>query len=224
MAGRGAGRGAGRNVIKGQLKDLSDRMEAVEGRLDRVETTLEFSESYRRVRIEHSQGLADLWTRIDSREVPGSRIKDEAAKIIEDEVKSQLSKEVAEDQLQAKSQELSRGKRSIPTHDARKTLAQIFTIRPYLEWISRDRAGAFQLVLVRGEPTRLLSESIKQSINWILFTMARMEGEAPRGIQMYMDRGPKARAKGKGKGKGEKGRGKGGKGRGKDGADRRRDD
>ena len=59
----------------------------------------------------------------------------------------------------------------------------------------------------------MVSESIRQHINWVLFTMARMEGEAPQGIQMYMDRGPKARAKGKGKG--EKGRGKGGKGRGK---------
>lgn len=132
-----AGRGAGRNVLNGQPKELSDRKGEVEGRLDRVETTLEFSESYRRVRIEYSRGLADLWTRIDSREVPGSRIKDEAAKIIEDEVKSQLSKQVVEDQVQAKSQELSRGKRSLPTHDARLALAQSFTIRPYLEWVSR---------------------------------------------------------------------------------------
>ena len=199
MAGRGAGRGAGRNVIKGQLKDLSDRMEAVEGRLDGVETTLEFSESHRRVRIQHSQGLADLWTRIDSREVPGSRIKDEAAKIIEDEVKSQLSKEVAEDQLQAKSQELSRGKRSIPTHDARKTLAQTFTIRPYLEGISRDRAGAFQLVL--GNPHGCCPSPSSKALIGSCSLWQGWKGEALRGIQC-MDRGPKARAKSEGKGKG----------------------
>ena len=84
MAGRGAG----------QLKDLQDRVGAVEGRLDRVETTLEFSEAYRRVRIEHSRGLADLSTRIDSREIPANRIKDEASRIIDEEVKAQLSKQV----------------------------------------------------------------------------------------------------------------------------------
>ena len=99
-----AGRGAGRNVLKTQLKDLQDRVGAVEGRLDRAETTLEFSEAYRRVRIEHSPGLTDLWTRIDSREIPGNRIKEEASKIIDDEVKAQLSKQVVEDQAQAKSQ------------------------------------------------------------------------------------------------------------------------
>ena len=38
-----AGRGAGRNVLKTQLKDFQDRVGAVEGRLDRVETTLEYS-------------------------------------------------------------------------------------------------------------------------------------------------------------------------------------
>ena len=45
-----------------------------------------------------------------SREIPGNRIKEEASKSIGDEVKAQLSKQVAEDQAQAKSQELSRGK------------------------------------------------------------------------------------------------------------------
>lgn len=57
-----------------------------------------------------------------------------------------LSKQV-EEQAQAKSQELSRAKRRLPTHDARLALAQNFTIRPYLEWVSRDRAGGFQLTL-----------------------------------------------------------------------------
>ena len=76
---------------EGERQDLQDRVEALEGRLDRAETTLEFSEAYGRVRIEHSPGLTDLWTRIDSREIPGNRIKEEASKIIDDEVKAQLS-------------------------------------------------------------------------------------------------------------------------------------
>ena len=67
-----------------------------------------------------------------------------------------------------------------------------------LEWISRDRAGGFQLVLQRGEPTRVVSESIRQQINWVLFTMARMEG-ASRNPNVYGQR-PKGQGKRKGKG------------------------
>lgn len=65
----------------------------------------------------------------------------------------------------------------------KKPLAQNFT-SAHLEWVSGDRAGGFQLILQRGEPTRMMSESIRQHINWVLFTMARMEGEARQGIQM----------------------------------------
>lgn len=103
-------------------------------------------EAYRRARVEHSRGLAELWTRIDNWEIPGNRIKEEASKIMDEE--AQLSKQV-EDQAQAKSQELSRGP---------------------LEWVSGDRAGGFQLILQRGEPTRMMSESIRQHINAVIST------------------------------------------------------
>ena len=99
-----------------------------------------------------------------------------------------------------------------------------------MEWVSKDRAGGYQIILQRGEPSRLFTEQIRSQIhnqiNWLLYVLSKM-AEPQTGVQIYMDRGPKQRAKGQGKaghGKGGKGRGKakgkakglkGGKGRGK---------
>ena len=98
-----------------------------------------------------------------------------------------------------------------------------------MEWVSKDRASGYQIILQRGEPSRLFTEQIRSQINWLLYVLSKM-AEPQTGVQIYMDRGPKQRAKGQGKaGKGGKGKGKakgkakgnakGGKGRGKANAD-----
>lgn len=108
--------------------------------------------------------------------------------------------------------------------------AREFSIGSLVEWVSKDRAGGYQIILQRGEPSRLFTEQIRSQIhnqiNWLLYVLSKM-AEPQTGVQIYMDRGPKQRAKGQGKaghGKGGKGRGKakgkakglkGGKGRGK---------
>lgn len=102
--------------------------------------------------------------------------------------------------------------RSIPVKAALHTLSPNFDIGPFLEWVSKDKAGGYHLVLQRGEPSRLFNRSITQEVNWPLFVLARLQ-TPPTGIQIYQDKGPKVRHKGKGKG--NKGKGKGVKGKGK---------
>ena len=118
--------------------------------------------------------------------------------------------------LSGKSQELSNGTRSIPVKAALHTLSPFFDIGPVLEWVSKDKAGGYHIVLQRGEPSRLFTRSITQAVNWPLYVMAKLQSP-PTGIQIYQDRGPKVRHKGKGKGNKSKGKGVKGKGKSRKG-------
>ena len=99
-----AGRGPGRNVFQPSSKTSKTEWGQWKGGWTGSKQRWNSCEAYRRARVEHSRGLAELWTRIDNWEIPGNRIKEEASKIMDEE--AQLSKQV-EDQAQAKSQELS---------------------------------------------------------------------------------------------------------------------
>ena len=47
---------------------------------------------------------------------------------------------------------------TLPTAQIRATMATEFDL---VEWVSKDRAGGFQIILRRGEPSRLLTEGVK---------------------------------------------------------------
>ena len=211
MAGRG---NAGRGVLKQALKDLETRVTNTEHRLDRVETTVELSESYRRLRVEHSEKLSALWAQFERKEVEGKDLRRLATEALTQEIKEMLGKEYDEAALHSKSSELSNGRRTLPAVQIRRQMANDFAFDNLVEWITKDRAGGFQVILQRGEPTRLFTEGVRTQLNWSLYVLSKMS-DPPSGIQVYLDRGPKQRSKGKGKAGPGKGKGKGhGKGRG----------
>ena len=144
---------------------------------------------------------------------PPGELRQRAARAVEDEVRQQLQKDVPEEALQQKSKDLSNDRRAVGTREARAALATRFQVAGLVEWVHKDKAGGYGLVLEQGEPSRLCYESVKKEVNWALFVISRLQ-TPPAGIQLYPDRGPKTRQKGKGKGGKGKGRGrKGGKGK-----------
>ena len=204
------------NARKRKLDDLDKRLGEVELRqeareqgLDRVEYRLEESQSYRYVRVEGSTSLAQLWESLEKGDKQRSGIRAAVETGLVAELRAVLTGIRDEDGLQAKSLELSSGKKSVSTAAARDTMLQTFSLSGLVEWVQRDSKGAFSIRLAPGEPSRLASAAIKESINWVLYVLSKMGPKSPK-LQVYPDRGPKARAKGKAK---EKGKGSGGKGR-----------
>ena len=114
MAGRGNAGNAGRGVLKQAIKDLETRVTNTEQRLDRVETTVELSEGYRRLRVEHSAKLDELWNKFLNKEVEGRDMRNLATTALQQEIKEVLSKEVPENELQEKNNSLSNGRRALP--------------------------------------------------------------------------------------------------------------
>ena len=205
-------RQANKGVLKQEVKGLGDRLDRVEERLDRVELAVELAESYRHLRVEHSAGLHEMFEKLSANQLERKNIRQEATAILNREIRQALASDFDEAAAQAKSQELSNGTRSIPVKAALHTLSPFFDIGPVLEWVSKDKAGGYHIVLQRGEPSRLFTRSITQAVNWPLYVLAKLQSP-PTGIQIYQDKGPKVRHKGKGKG--NKGKGKGVKGKGK---------
>ena len=173
-------------------------MDRVEERLDRVELAVELAESYRHLRVEHSAGLHEMFEKLSAHQLERKDIRQEATAILNREIRQALASDFDEAAAQAKSQELSNGTRSIPVKAALHTLSPFFDIGPVLEWVSKDKAGGYHIVLQRGEPSRLFTRSITQAVNWPLYVLAKLQSP-PTGIQIYQDRGPKVRHKGKGK-------------------------
>ena len=165
-----------------------------------------------------------LWAQFERKEVEGRDLHRLATEALTQEIKEMLGKEQDEAALQSKSSELSSGRRTLPVAQIRPQMANDFALDNLVEWITKDRAGGFQVTLQRREPTRLFTGGVRTRLNWSLYVLSKMS-DPPSGIQVYLDRGPKQRSKGKGKagrgkGKGKgngkaKGNAKGGKGRGK---------
>lgn len=207
-------RRAGNGVIKTQIKDLQDRVDRFEGRLDRVEYRQEQDDAYRRVRLEHCGGMDELWTNFENKVFPAKELKGKVCELLKQELQRVGHKEYNEAEVQAKAQELSHQKRGIAGPEDRKRLLAEWNLDNTLEWVRKDRSGAYNLILQRGEPSRLLHERLRREVNWVLFVLARMSSP-PAGLQLYPDRGPITRAR-KGGGKGGPGKGgKGGRGRGR---------
>lgn len=96
------------------FKDLETRVTNTEQRLDRVETTVELSEGYRRLRVEHSAKLDELWTKFLNKEVEGRDMHNLATTALQQEIKEVLSREVPEKELQEKNNSASNGRRALP--------------------------------------------------------------------------------------------------------------
>ncbi len=198
-----------KGLVKKQLKEHHDRLEDLDSRLARVESIQERQEGYRRLRVERRAGLDALWASVENKEVPASEIRSRAANVLEQEVQECLKKELNDEDYQAKAQELSSGKRAAPARVARGALADRIRLQELVEWVKKDRSGAYNIILVAGEPSRLLYEVIRKEVNWSLYVMGKLSGAAAS-LQVYPDRGPiQRKGKGKGKGKGKaKGKGK----------------
>ena len=197
-----------------RLKDLESAQSSQESRLSAVELRMEECQSYRCLRVEHSQGLAQLWNRLEAGEVERGRLRELAAAALQQDLQQAFHGMPPEPELQNKSAELSGGKRAVPAPEARTAALEGLRLGEVLEWVSKDARGAFSLRLQSGEPSRLLSEQVRKVVNWSLFVRGKALG-GDGALQLYLDRGPRTRAKGKGNGK--KGQGKGKKGGGQKG-------
>ena len=207
----------GNGVLRSQLKETNERLDALEQRVDKVEYTVELQEAYRHLRVEHSAGVAGIWSRFESGDIQASEIKARVVQALHEELDGMARAEWPEEAVQAKAMLLSQGKRGIGNAESRRSCLQGLRFDGILDWVRKDRSGAMCLILSRGEPARLVFDRVRSEGNWMLYVLSRMV-DPHNGIQMYPDKGPKvraARAKGKGKQKGQKGKKGRGKGKGR---------
>ena len=80
----------GRAVLKQQLKEVSDRVGALENRMDKVETSQEYNDAYRRLRCEHSPGLTEVWSQFERKVFEAKDLKSKVCTAIETEVQAAL--------------------------------------------------------------------------------------------------------------------------------------
>ena len=196
-----------KGVLKKQLKDQHEKLDDLDTRLSRVEAIQERQEGYRRLRVEQCAGLDTLWNSVESKEVPAAELRSRTASVLEHNVfRRHVKRRLRKTSCRPKRRSC-RGKRAVPTRAARGALADRVALRDLVEWVKKDRSGAFNIILVAGEPSRLLYEVIRKEVNWCLYVMGKLAG-ADGCLQIYPDRGPIQR-KGKGKDKGKaKGKGK----------------
>ncbi|CAE7252939.1 unnamed protein product [Symbiodinium sp. CCMP2592] len=198
-----------------KVEELVGTVEEHGQRLERCELRLEDIQSYRFLRVEHSTSLDKLWQDVESGEVLKPAIRGTAAQVLYKELCEVVGAMQDEDGLKAKAAELSGDKRPLPEAASRREAAEGCILENLVEWVSRDSKGVNNIRLLPGEPSRLVSERIKRTLNWALYVSAKMPN-ASSTLQIYMDRGPRTRAKGKGDGKGKgKGGKQGGKSKGK---------
>lgn len=82
---------SGRPVIKKELKEVTDRVTALEQHVDRVETTVELAEAYRRLRCEHCPALVALWASFKNKELEAKELRSRVARCLDTEVRKQFS-------------------------------------------------------------------------------------------------------------------------------------
>ena len=130
------------------------------------------------------------WSGFEHKQIPGSELRERAAAD-------------------------KRHKNSVRASGPRQAIAERFVLKGLVEWVRKDRSGAFNLVLVAGEPSRLVHDLVRKEFNWPLFVLSKLDNAPAKSVQIYPDRGPLQR-KGKGKGRAKgKGKGKGGRVKGK---------
>ena len=178
-----------------RLKDLESAQSSQESRLSAVELRMEECQSCRCLRVEHSQGLAQLWNRLEAGEVERGRLRElaAAAAALQQDLQQAFQGMPPEPELQNKSAELSGGKRAVRT-----AALEGLRLGEVLEWVSKDARGAFSLRLQSGEPSRLLSEQVRKVVNWSLFVRGKALG-GDGALQLYLDRGPAEGLKARGR-------------------------
>ena len=170
-------------------------------------TTSLLSEGYGRLRVEHSTKLDEPWTKFTNKEVEGRDLRRLATAALTQEIREVLGRECQEDALQAKSNGLSNGRRTLPTAQIRATML----------------ATEFDLGSVEENQPVYSQNRSGLSSTGLSIQMSEPPSRWDPGVhgQRALSNGPKAREKrvlgqGRGKAKGQsKGNAKGGKGRGK---------
>lgn len=84
--------------------------------------------------------------------------------MVNEEVKQVLGREASLEQAKIKSREFRDGKRDFISQERKAELAQSFDVAPFLEWVSKDCARGFQLILARGEFTRLFADIVSKDV------------------------------------------------------------
>ena len=124
-----------------RLGEVELRQESREQGLDGVQYRLEESQSYRYVRVEGSTSLAQLWASLEKGDKQRSGIRAAVETGLVAELRAVFIGIRDEDGLQAKSSELSSGKRSVSTAAARDTMLQTFSLSGFVEWVQKDSTG-----------------------------------------------------------------------------------
>ncbi|CAE7488687.1 unnamed protein product, partial [Symbiodinium sp. CCMP2592] len=170
-----------------KVDELVGTVEEHGQRLERCELRLEDIQSYRFLRVEHSTSLDKLWQDVESGEVLKPAIRGTAAQVLYKELCEVVGAMQDEDGLKAKAAELSGDKRPLPEAASRREAAEGCILENLVEWVSRDSKGVNNIRLLPGEPSRLVSERIKRTLNWALYVSAKMPN-ASSTLQIYMDR------------------------------------
>ena len=143
-----------------------------------MEYLAEQQDAYRRLRIERCDLLDDLWSGFEHKQIPGSELRERAAAAVEESVRTQLTRNTDEEKAEQKAQELSAGKRPIAA------IAERFVFKGLVEWVWKDRSGAFNLVLVAGEPSRLVRDLVRKECNWPLFVLSKVDNAPAKSVQI----------------------------------------
>ena len=80
--------------------------------------------AYRHLRIEHSVGVAGIWSRFESGEIPASEIKARVVQALHEELDGMARAEWTEEAVQAKAMLSSQGKRGIGNAEPRRSCLQ----------------------------------------------------------------------------------------------------
>eukprot|EP00438_Fugacium_kawagutii_P009511 Skav209387 [mRNA] locus=scaffold3334:137441:141157:+ [translate_table: standard] len=213
-------------ALSKQVEEHATALAQLTPRVDRLEEKVEQAEAYRYLRVEHSVVLGDLFGQIESGNLQKKELRKRTEEGLAQEVKTVLCGDTAEDKLQQKSDELSRGNRTWDNKETRTAEATAFSLAGLVDWVQKQGPQGWGVRLKHGEASRAQFQRVVDKVNWYLRVhkeVAVSEGQ-PSPVQVYQDRGPwqrfrannKGTDKGKGnKGQGNKGRGKGGKGKGK---------
>lgn len=138
---------------------------------------------------------------MESKEVPAAELRSRTASVLEHNVfRRHLKRRLRKTSCRPKHRSC-RGKRAVPTRAARGALADRVALRDLVEWVKKDRSGAFNIILVAGEPSRLLYEVIRKEVNWCLYVMGSWQGQTdackyiPTGVQFKEKAKARARAR-----------------------------
>ena len=120
-----------------RLTQAENRLTQYSDRLDHVELRMEMDQSYKFLRVEASQGLAEMSERIEKGEVAKGDIRDLTGQTITREIREVLERQHDEGALQQSSQTHGNNWRKWPTAVQRKLVFDGLNLCPLIEWCSK---------------------------------------------------------------------------------------